>query len=38
MSWTTRLASACRKLVAIEWSDEGTAVTNAGNGADVVVM
>ena len=38
MSWITRLASACRKLVAIGWSDEGMAVTHDGRGADVVVM
>ena len=38
MSWATRLASACRKLVATDWSDEGMAVTHAGKGADVVVM
>lgn len=38
ISWTTRLASARRKLVATDWSDEGTAVIHAGKGADVVVM
>ena len=38
ISWTTRLASACRKLVATGWSEEGIAVTHAGRGTDVVVM
>lgn len=38
ISCTTRLASACRKLLAIGWSDDGTAVIHAGKGADVVVV
>ena len=38
ISWTTRLASASRKLVAAGWSDEGRAVTQDGRGAHVVVI
>ena len=38
MSWYTKLASACRKLVTTGWSDEGMAVTHDGSGADVAVM